>query len=97
MQRVEHTLLEPGRRFKFPGMRSSGQITNVWLQTAAGLTTKTEVPDSRVIYNDFFAAISTASDLYAFDNDLFGGKLIPPAGMKAVFAPRAPWSGLSVT
>lgn len=46
-------------------------------------------PDPNSTYNDFFVAESTVADEYAFDNALFGGRLVAGPYLKALFAPRA--------
>jgi hypothetical protein len=40
-------------------------------------------------YGDYFAAYSTALDIYAYDNALFGGRLVSPNMLARLFAPRA--------
>ena len=76
----------------FPGMHSSGQITDTMAPKAHSIAYQNGVPDPRVTYNDFFALYSTASDVYAFDNDFFGGKIPTSGGMKPALRPRTPLS-----
>jgi serine/threonine-protein kinase len=90
LQAVGHTPWNQTGLFSFPGMRGSGQLTDAFMQTARSVDYQAGVPGPSVTYNDFFAAYSTASDVYAFDNDLFGGKLLSKRDMTRVFTPRAP-------
>ena len=75
--------------FSYPGMRDSGQLSDVMMPNAHSLDYQAGVRDPNATYNDFFAAYSTASDVYAFDNDFFGGGLLSPSAMKLVLSPRA--------
>jgi Beta-lactamase len=78
--------------FRFPGMSGSGQLSDAMKPQAHSLDYQNRMTDPNITYNDFFAAYSTASDVYAFDNDFFGGKLLRSAAMKLMLTPRAPLS-----
>jgi serine/threonine protein kinase/transcriptional regulator with XRE-family HTH domain len=72
------------------GMRNSGRVTDAWALTthAHDYAGTTEFPDT--VYNDYFAAYSTARDVYAYDNALMAGKLLPRSYLHFLFTPRAP-------
>jgi serine/threonine protein kinase/transcriptional regulator with XRE-family HTH domain len=89
LQTVSNTPWNQSGVFNFRGMSSSGQLSNAIRQNARWLDYQAGIADPNVTYDDFFAAYSTASDVYAFDNDLFDGKLLSPPAMKLVFTPRA--------
>ena len=88
LQAVIGTTWSQSGVFNFPGMSHSGQLSNAVRQGARWLDYQAGIPDPNVTYDDFFAAYSTASDVYAFDNDLFGGRLLTPQAMRFVFTPR---------
>ena len=89
LQAVSQTPWNQSGVFNFPGMSGSGQLSDAMGPNAHALAYQAGVADPNITYDDFFAAYSTASDVYAFDNDLFGGKLLTPQAMKLVFTPRA--------
>jgi hypothetical protein len=90
LQAVGHSAWNQTGVFNSPGMRGSGQLTNAIRQTGRAVDYQAGLPSPNVTYDDFFAAYSTAPDVYAFDNDLFGGALLSKADIRRVFAPRAP-------
>jgi hypothetical protein len=76
--------------FNPAGMRNSGRVTDAWALAAQAhdYVGSTEFPDT--VYNDYFAAYSTARDVYAYDNALMAGKLLPRTYLHFLFTPRAP-------
>jgi CubicO group peptidase (beta-lactamase class C family) len=74
--------------FQLAGMHSSGQMTDAILSPQRALDYADGVPDSRTTYNDYFVAYTTAPDEYAFDNALFGGKLLSQPYLSAMISPR---------
>jgi hypothetical protein len=79
-----------GQIFRPAGMVNSGWMTDALAAGAPGFALDYDgaTADPGHVYNDFFAAYSTAPDLYAYDNALFGGKLLSPRDTAAVLTPR---------
>jgi CubicO group peptidase (beta-lactamase class C family) len=74
----------------YPGMQNSGQMLNTTRAPDRATDYNGSQADPSTTYNDSFTAYSTAPDILAFDNDLFGGRLLAPTNLKRVLAPRVP-------
>jgi CubicO group peptidase (beta-lactamase class C family) len=71
------------------GMAHSGRITDALVSPARAQDYTGQVADRSVAYNDFFETYATAPDVYAFDNALFGGKLIAKQDLAILLKGRA--------
>jgi hypothetical protein len=74
--------------FQLPGLHNTGQLTNSTNSPQEALDYNGSKVDPDPIYNDYFAAYSTVSDLYAYDNALFGRQFLSARDTAALFAPR---------
>ncbi len=76
--------------FRPAGMPNSGRMTDALALGSPGMARAYDgdTPDPQQVYNDTFVAYSTAPDLLAYDNALFGGKLLSRRDTAAVLAPR---------
>jgi CubicO group peptidase (beta-lactamase class C family)/streptogramin lyase len=74
------------------GMAHSGRLTpsTAPQALAQGYSGQTRNDQAVGESSSFFALYATAPDVYAYDNALFGGKLISPRSLHRLFAPRAP-------
>ncbi|WP_019588847.1 serine hydrolase domain-containing protein [Deinococcus apachensis] len=74
------------------GMTHSGRMTDALVPPARARDYGGLVANSITHYNDYFQVFSTLEDVYAYDNALFGGKILSSRSLKRLFAPRAPVS-----
>jgi CubicO group peptidase (beta-lactamase class C family) len=71
------------------GMTHSGRMSNAFLPPARAQAYSGATPDTATIYDDYFQAYGTAPDVYAYDEALFGGRLVSLATLARLFAPGA--------
>jgi hypothetical protein len=71
------------------GMHNTWRLTDAVATSAAARAYEGADLDPNVVYNDSYEAYATVHDIYAYDNALFGGKLLPPPYLTTLFAPRA--------
>jgi serine/threonine protein kinase/transcriptional regulator with XRE-family HTH domain len=69
------------------GVTHFGRLTDAFLPPQRAADYNGSTLDTRTVYNDYFALYATASDVYAFDNALFGGQILTPRDTNALFAP----------
>jgi CubicO group peptidase (beta-lactamase class C family) len=71
------------------GMKNSGRVTDAMLPPARAQDYSGAVANPIAGYDDYYAAYSTAADVYAYDNALFAGKLVSAKALARLFTPRA--------
>ena len=76
--------------FGYPGVRNSGQMLDTTRSPDLASDYDGALTDPSTAYNASFTAYSTASDILAFDNDLFNGSLLTRVDLQRVLTPRAP-------
>jgi CubicO group peptidase (beta-lactamase class C family) len=76
------------------GMRHSGRMTDAFRPPARAQGYLGAFPDDSTVYNDYFFAYGTAPDVYAYDQALFGGRLVARATLARLFGPGAATGGL---
>jgi CubicO group peptidase (beta-lactamase class C family) len=74
--------------FRPAGMKNSGRMTDALIPPARAQGYSGSSPESDVVYNDYFAVYGTLRDVYAYDNALFGGRLLSEASLRRLFAGR---------
>jgi CubicO group peptidase (beta-lactamase class C family) len=80
---LQHTIFGPA------GMTHSGRLTDALVSPARAQDYSGATADPNGVYNDFYAADATAPDVYAYDNALFGGKLLAGPTLTTLVTPRA--------
>jgi CubicO group peptidase (beta-lactamase class C family) len=72
------------------GMTHSGRVTDVLIPPARAQDYSGQTANPSIAYNDFFETYATVPDVYAFDEALFGGKLISKHDLATLLIGRAP-------
>jgi CubicO group peptidase (beta-lactamase class C family)/transcriptional regulator with XRE-family HTH domain len=91
---IEHVSQQAWENFLFYGNLSAFGVKNTWRLTDAEATSVVarayDGADlyASTVYNDYYEAYATVHDVYAYDNALFAGKLLAPAYLATLFAPR---------
>jgi CubicO group peptidase (beta-lactamase class C family) len=86
---LQHAIFAPA------GMAHSGRMTDdLAHRIAQGYTA--DSPNGADVYNDYFLAYGTAPDIYAYDEALFGGRLVSRATLARLFGPGAATGGLHI-
>ena len=75
--------------FLLPGLTNTGQLTNSLSSPERALAYDGPKLDPATVFNDTFSAYSTAPDILAYDNALFGGRFLSPHDTAVMFQPRA--------
>jgi CubicO group peptidase (beta-lactamase class C family)/streptogramin lyase len=70
------------------GMQNSGRLTDALRPPARGNDYDGSVPDSRLYFNSYFALYAPAPDDLAYDQALFGGKLLSARDLLTLITPR---------
>ncbi|PYE50990.1 serine hydrolase domain-containing protein [Deinococcus yavapaiensis] len=71
------------------GMTHSGRMTDAMLPPARARDYAGSTANPVGHYNDYFQVVSTLEDVYAYDNALFGGKILSSRSLKRLVTPRA--------
>lgn len=74
--------------FDSAGMKNTGRITDGLQPPARAKAYFGSQPNEQVTFNDYFFLYTTARDVYAFDNALFGGKLLTGSVLHRLITPR---------
>jgi CubicO group peptidase (beta-lactamase class C family) len=69
------------------GMTHSGRVTHALVPPARAQDYSGDTPDDNAVFDDYFQAYGTAQDVYAYDNALFGGRLVSRATLARLFGP----------
>jgi CubicO group peptidase (beta-lactamase class C family) len=91
---IEQVSQEVWEGFLFNGTLSAVGLTNTSrLTDALAASVVARAYDSAEVaanttYDDYYEAYATVHDIYAYDNALFGGKLLAPPYLTMLFAPR---------
>lgn len=70
------------------GMKNSGRMTDALVPPARAQDYSGTAPDTDVVYNDYFQVYGTVPDVYAYDNALFGGRLLSRTSLRRLVAAR---------
>jgi hypothetical protein len=74
--------------FLLPSLVDTGQLTNSTSSPERALAYDGAKLDAATVFNDSFSAYSTAPDIFAYDNALFGGHLLSASDTARIFRPR---------
>jgi CubicO group peptidase (beta-lactamase class C family) len=78
---LQHAIFGPA------GMTHSGRVTRALVPPVRAQDYSGDTADDKASFDDYFQAYGTASDVYAYDEALFGGRLVSRATLARLFGP----------